>query len=113
MQGDEEVLQYCISSYIAVWKVSQCKKKKSLKKNRKDLFAVQLNKNSEGLVTVIVHAMKNVWWSVKGLRTNCAKAEQSLGLHGPFDLYVYNAFKKLEQQPGFGNKLHVVDQLGY
>lgn len=30
------------------------------KKNREDLFAVQLNKNSEGLVTVVVHAMKNV-----------------------------------------------------
>lgn len=33
---------------------------KKLKKNREDLFAVQLNKNSGGLVTVVVHAMKNV-----------------------------------------------------
>lgn len=34
--------------------------KKILKKNREDSFEVQLNKNSEGLVTVVVHAMKNV-----------------------------------------------------
>lgn len=34
--------------------------KKTLKKNREDSFEVQLNKNSEGLVTVVVHAMKNV-----------------------------------------------------
>lgn len=35
-------------------------KKKTLKKNREDSFEVQLNTNSEGLVTVVVHAMRNV-----------------------------------------------------
>lgn len=69
-----EVLRYCLCYYIAGWKVSQGK---TLKKNREDLFEVQLNKNSEGLVTVVAHAMKiNVWWSVKGLRTNCANANK-------------------------------------
>lgn len=63
MLRDKEKLQCCIFHTLQDERFYKARKnipKKTLKKNREDSFEVQLNKNSEGLVTVVVHAMKNV-----------------------------------------------------